>query len=134
MTQFGDPKKSQPLSKDLILYDAQGNKGGLTANYYDGDKLLLTRVEKDVDYQFYANNSERENPFPEELAKVKEPRIVWQGYIEAQSTGMHKFRMYSSGYAKLNIDGKALLDRWRMNWNPWYHNTQLELSAGEKNR
>lgn len=132
VTQFGDPKKSQPLSKDLILYDAQGNKGGLTANYYDGDKLLLTRVEKDVDYQFYANNSERENPFPEELAKVKEPRIVWQGYIEAQSTGMHKFRMYSSGYAKLNIDGKALLDRWRMNWNPWYHNTQLELSAGEK--
>jgi len=132
VTNFGDPDKSQPLSTDFTLYDAQGKKGGLTANYYDGEKLLLSRVEADVDYQFYSDNTNRVNPFPKELGAVKEPRVVWQGQLEAKTSGVHKFRMYSSGYAKLNIGGKDLLDRWRMNWNPWYHNTQIELNAGEK--
>lgn len=132
VTNYGDPENSKALNEDFILYDADGNQGGLTAKYYDGDKLVLTRVDKDVDYQFYANNSVREKPFPKELAEVKNPRVVWQGKIQAKTTGTHKFRMYSSGYAKLAIGGEALLDRWRMNWNPWYHNTQINLTAGEK--
>lgn len=132
VTNYGDPEKSHALSEDFTLYDADGNKGGLTAKYYDGDKLILTRVDKDVDYQFYSNNTNYLNPFPEELADVKSPRVVWEGHIVPKTTGTHKFRMYSSGYAKLNIGGEDLLDRWRMGWNPWYHNTQVEMTAGEK--
>ncbi|MGO2128038.1 MAG: TIM-barrel domain-containing protein [Pseudoalteromonas prydzensis] len=132
VTNFGDPEQSRSLNQDFVLYDAQGNKGGLTAQYYDGEKLLLTRVENEVDYQFLANNSVREKPFPTELGEVTNPRVVWQGFIETQTSGVHKFRMYSSGYAKLKINGEQLLDRWRMNWNPWYHNTQITLTAGQK--
>ncbi|WP_438862911.1 TIM-barrel domain-containing protein [Neptunicella sp.] len=132
VTQFGDPEKSKPLNADLVLYDADGNKGGLTANYYDGDKLIFSRVEADPNYQFLANNSVREFPFPKELGEVKNPHVVWEGSIEAKTSGVHKFRMYSSDYAKLSIDGKELLNRWRMNWNPWYHNTEIELTAGQK--
>ena len=109
VTNYGDPEKSHALSEDFTLYDADGNKGGLTAKYYDGDKLLLTRVDKDVDYQFYSNNTNYLNPFPEELAEVKSPRVVWEGHIEPKTTGTHKFRMYSSGYAKLNIGGERLI-------------------------
>ncbi|MGL1958454.1 MAG: DUF5110 domain-containing protein [Colwellia sp.] len=132
VTNYGDPEKSHALSEDFTLYDADGKKGGLTAKYYDGEKLLLTRVEKDVDYQFYSNNTNYLNPFPKELVDVKSPRVVWEGQIEAKTSGTHKFRMYSSGYAKLSLGGEALLDRWRMGWNPWYHNTQVEMTAGEK--
>jgi alpha-D-xyloside xylohydrolase len=27
-----------------------------------------------------------------------------------------------------------LLDRWRMNWNPWFHNTKVHLEAGRKHK
>ena len=132
VTQFGDPKKAHSLEQDFTLYDADGKKGGLTAEYYDGDKLLLTRVENNVDYQFLANNSVREHAFPEELGDVNAPKVVWKGYIEPNKSGVHKFKMYSSGYAKLSINNDELLNRWRMNWNPWYHNTQVELTQGER--
>ncbi|KKL56701.1 hypothetical protein LCGC14_2242790, partial [marine sediment metagenome] len=34
VTNFGDPEQSRSLNQDFVLYDAQGNKGGLTAQYY----------------------------------------------------------------------------------------------------
>ncbi len=48
VTRFGDPRETQPLNVSLKLFDAEGKEGGLTARYYDGDKLLLTRVEADM--------------------------------------------------------------------------------------
>lgn len=132
ITQFGDPEASKGLDQDLVLYDANGNPGGLTANYYDGETLVFSRVESDPDYKFLDNNEVREYPFPPELGDVKQPRVVWTGHIEAKTTGSHKFRMYNSGYAKLSIDGEERLNRWRMNWNPWYHNTEVTLEKGQK--
>jgi alpha-D-xyloside xylohydrolase len=132
ITRFGDPRPAQPLGESLTLYDANGNKGGLTARYYDGDELKLTRVESDLNYQFLSHGSVRENPFPEEVADAKDLRIEWVGSIQPNETGEHKFKMYSSGYAKLAIDDEVMLDRWRMNWNPWYHNLSVGLKAGQK--
>ena len=45
--------------------------------------------------------------------------------------GLHRFRLYSSSYVKVFVDGKQVLERWRQNWNPWYHNFDLELTAGQ---
>ncbi|WP_258544399.1 glycoside hydrolase family 31 protein [Alteromonas lipotrueae] len=132
ITNFGDPQPATGLGQELILYDANGNPGGLTANYYDGDTLVFSRVESDPDYKFLSNNSVREKPMPQEVSHVKQPRVVWTGSIEAKATGLHRFRMYNSGYATLSIGGKELLNRWRMNWNPWYHNTEIELEKGKK--
>ncbi len=131
-SRFGKSTPPTPLSENLILYDADGNKGGLTASYYDGDKLLLQRVESDMDYQFLSNNSIREIPLPEEAQKAENLRITWEGSIESPVGGTHELLMYSSGYAKLFIDNELQLDRWRMNWNPWYHNVKVDLAAGEK--
>ena len=132
ITRFGNPVESAPLNAGFALYDEDGNAGGLTAYYYDKDKLLLKRTEVDLDYQFLAHNTTREIPFPAELGDVSQPRVVWKGQISAKQSGLHKFRMYSSGYAKLTLNGEKLLDRWRMNWNPWFHNTEMMLNAGEK--
>ncbi|WP_232367568.1 TIM-barrel domain-containing protein [Alteromonas pelagimontana] len=132
VTHFGNPEGAVPLPENLKLYDAQGKPGGLTAKYFDGDKLLLTRVEAEPDYQFLANNSTREHPFPDELGNVTAPRVEWSGSIESDTSGNHFFRMYNSGYAQLWLGGEKVLDRWRMNWNPWYHDVRYEMTAGKK--
>jgi len=132
ISRLGDPQPPQPLSAEFELYDAEGNKGGLTARYYDGDELKLTRTEADLNYQFFSHGSVREFPLPEEVADAKDLRIEWSGSIEPKHSGEHEFKMYSSGYATLSLNGEELLDRWRMNWNPWYHNAEVEMQAGEK--
>src|SRR6185437_12016268 len=56
--------------------------------------------------------------------------VSWQGSIVPRSGGLHRFRLYGSSYFKVFVDGKEVLDRWRQNWNPWYHNFDLQLAAG----
>lgn len=132
ISRLGDPSPSQPLKDGFKLYDAKGNPGGLTARYFDGDKLLLERVEADLDYQFLSQGSNRANPMPEVTADAENLRVEWEGTIESDTNGVHELKMYSSGYAKLYLNGELVLDRWRMNWNPWYHNTKLDMQAGKK--
>lgn len=132
ITRLGDPDPPQPLDASFDLFDAAGERGGLTARYYDGDELLLERVEADLDYQHLARASVRENPFPAEAADAESLRIEWQGSVAPKKGGGHELKMYSSGYATLEFGGETLLDRWRMNWNPWYHNAKVDLEAGKK--
>jgi alpha-D-xyloside xylohydrolase len=132
ITRFGAPEPPQPLAANFELYDADGDPGGLTARYFDGDKLLLERVEPDLNYQFLVRAGQREVPFPKEVQGAQHLRIEWEGSIVPKASGMHELKMYSSGYAQLVLDGKTLLDRWRVNWNPWYHGADVDLEAGRK--
>ena len=132
VTRFGAPEPPKPLAADFELYDDDGNPGGLTARYFDGDKLLLERVEPDLNYQFLVRAGQREVPFPNELQGAEHPRVEWEGSIVPKASGVHELKMYSSGYAKLALDGNTLLERWRVNWNPWYHNAEVDLEAGRK--
>src|SRR5690606_26803020 len=43
-----------------------------------------------------------------------------------------KFLVYASGYFKVWIDGKLVLDRWRQNWNPWTDKFTVNIINGEK--
>lgn len=128
ITRFGDAREYQPLNGSLKLYDANGKPGGLTANYYIGDKLKVSRVEADPNYQYLKD----QDNWPAEVKGNPDRRVVWEGSFEAAKSGKHKFRMYSSSYTRLFIDDKLVYDRWRQNWNPWYHNFDLNLKAGEK--
>lgn len=132
VSRLGDPKPAAPLKDGLKLYDANGQLGGLTARYYDGETLLLERVEADLNYQFLAQGSNREVPMPAETEGAENLRIEWEGAIASDTSGEHEIKMYSSGYAKLYLNGDLVLDRWRMNWNPWYHNTKLHMQSGKK--
>ncbi|MBX2857171.1 MAG: DUF5110 domain-containing protein [Cellvibrionaceae bacterium] len=131
-TRFGDPEPAKALHTDLTLFDAEGRPGGLTARYYDGDELKFSRVESDLDYQFLSHSSVRENPMPDAVKDAKNLRVEWEGSIQAKTTGTHRFKMYSSSYAKLFINNELKLDRWRMNWNPWFHNFEMPMQVGEK--
>jgi alpha-D-xyloside xylohydrolase len=134
ITRFGDPREYQPLNVSMKLYDAEGKEGGLTASYYNGDgQLKVARVEADPNYQYLKDKDNWPAEFTKEVReKDRNMRVVFAGSIESPTDGVHKFRMYSSGYAKLLVDDTVLHDRWRQNWNPWYHNFDLAMKAGER--
>ena len=131
ITRFGDPEPPRSLSAGFRLFDADGQPGGLTARYYAGSELKLERVEADPDYQFLSHANVREVPLPEEVQDETDVRIEWEGSIVPLVAGTHELKMYSSGYATLSLDGEKLLDRWRVNWNPWYHTASVDLEAGK---
>lgn len=128
ITRVGDPNPYQPLGELLTVYDAEGKPGGLTGRYYIGDELKVTKVEADPNYQFLKDLDN----WPAAVKDNAERRVVWEGSLEAKKSGEHKFRLYSSGYATVTIDGEQILHRWRQNWNPWYHNFEVPMQAGEK--
>jgi alpha-D-xyloside xylohydrolase len=127
ITRFGDPREWQPLDATLKLYDADGKEGGLTGTYSVDGRVVLTRAESRLDYQYIKSLKN----LPAELGKSTQQHITWEGRIEARTSGLHRFSLYASDYHKLFIDGKPVLDAWRQNWNPWYRNFELEMRAGE---
>lgn len=142
ITRFGYPAEYPTLGAQLTLYDANGNKGGLTARYTDKGKLLAERVEADPNYQFIEDTKN----FPKEVANPagapvrngdpvptsKTLVVTYDGAIESQKTGVHKFRFYVSGYFKLWLDGKLVMDSWRQGWQGWYRNIEIPMTAGQK--
>jgi len=129
ITRFGDPKPYGPMGRDLKLVDDDGQVGGLTAKYYVDGKLVLTRHEANIDYQYLKDVAAN---WPAELkgaARAYKPvTVVWDGEISSDIAGVHKMQLYASDYASLTLDGKPILSVWRQNWNPWYHNFELTLA------
>jgi len=131
ISRFGDPRPYGPMERDLKLADAEGKAGALTARYYVGGKLALERRESDIKYQYLKDVAEF---WPKELGllkSLKNVRVVWEGTLTSDKPGRHKMQMYSSDYATLTIDGKKTLDVWRQGWNPWYHNFEVDFTAGK---
>jgi alpha-D-xyloside xylohydrolase len=128
ITRFGNPKPYALASRDLDLYGADGKAGGLTASYFVGGALKTRRVERDLNYQFL----EQRPAWPAEAKDAD--KVVWEGEIAARVSGEQTFQLYSSSYVKLWLDGKLVLDRWRQNWNPWFHNFTAAMAAGEHHK
>jgi alpha-D-xyloside xylohydrolase len=134
ITRFGDPREYRPISTELTVTDADGKRGGLTARYAVDGQVKVTRVEDDVNYQYIKDMAR----WPSTLMNLtgnsptiaKNQTVTWDGRIESGTTGVHKFRLYVSSYVKLYVDGKLVIDAWRQNWNPWYRNFDLPMTAG----
>lgn len=135
ITRFGDPSPYALASRDLKITDEKGKAGGFTAKYYVKGELKLTRTEKDIDYQYLDDLPN----WPAELQTadkkpVKGATVVWEGFVEPKTSGTQKFKLYSSSYAKIWVDGQLKIDRWRQNWNPWFHNFTVPMKAGTKHK
>jgi alpha-D-xyloside xylohydrolase len=131
ISRFGDAKPYGLLSRDLKLVDDQGQPGAITARYYVGGKLVFTRREKDIAYQYLKDVLEN---WPKELGALKDlkdVRVVWDGTMSSTKPGVHKMQLYASDYATLSIGGKGVLDVWRQGWNPWYHNFELVFAKNK---
>jgi alpha-D-xyloside xylohydrolase len=137
ITRIGDPRPYGLASRDLSIADADGKEGGFTATYVAGDKKL-TRVEKDINYQYIRDRFN----WPKDMLTGQEPvagsppnhlpnqTVTWEGTLRTTKDGLHKFQVYGSSYFKVYFDGKLALDRWRQNWAGWYHNVDLPMKAG----
>ena len=132
ITRFGNPIPYSLAGEGKTSLKVTGADGrpGWTADYYLGDKLALRRSEPAINYQYL----EQLETWPAE-AKLPDgalkQRVVWRGRMVAGRSGLNRFRLYSSDYVKLFVDGKLVLDRWRQSWNPWYHNFDLGMTAGK---
>ena len=131
ITRYGDPRGLRQIGEVVTLYDKDGVEGALTATYSIDGEVKLTRREEKIDYQFISGLE----AFPDEgknLAPGGRSDVLWEGQIEAKTDGRHTFSLYNSEYARLYVDGKLVIDRWRQNWNPWHHEFALDLKAGQK--
>ncbi len=128
-TKFGDIRDYQSLST-LKLYDKEGNEGGLTSEYFakaDFDSLFTSRRESKIEYEFI----DVHDTFPEGF-NTNTGSIRWSGEIECKESGIHKFRLYSSNYTKMWLNGKLVVDAWRQNWLPWTHLLSLPMESGKR--
>jgi len=128
-TKFGDIREFESLST-LKLRGKDDSEGGLTAEYFNDTAfttIFTSRVEPRIEHEFTDVNDEFPSGFQRNISAIR-----WSGTIESKESGIHKFRLYCSGYTKLWLDGKLIVDSWRQNWNPWIHLPCLEMKAGKK--
>ena len=136
ITRFGDPVP-YPFAGgagDGLTVTGDDGAPGWTATYSINGKVIARRQEPTINLQYLENR--KDWPAGTRTAdggdNVPGLKVVWTGTVIARAGGLHRFRLYSSSYARLYVDGAKRLDRWRQNWNPWYHNADVELSGGKR--
>jgi alpha-D-xyloside xylohydrolase len=127
ISRFGDPRDYQSLNS-LQLFTRDGKPGGLSADYYVENKIVKSAIEDVIEFE-YLETPQVDN-FPKEVAQ--KGKVVWEGLFSSDVEGPHKFLVYASGYFKVWVDGKLLLDKWRQNWNPWTNKFTADIRKGEK--
>ncbi|HEX4736509.1 MAG TPA: TIM-barrel domain-containing protein [Allosphingosinicella sp.] len=133
ITRFGNPKPYALVGADDLKVTGEHGASGFTARYWLGGKPALTRQEATIDYQYIRDQAKwpaEAKPPAGAQGPAARQRVVWTGTIHPTQSGPHKFELYASSYFKLFVDGKPVLDRWRQNWNPWYHNFEVRLTVG----
>jgi alpha-D-xyloside xylohydrolase len=135
VTRFGDPK---PYTYAGAPGDGLRVNGGAgwTATYTANAKTIASRSEPTIQLQYLedVNRWPAGTRTPDMQQTVAGLHVTWEGTIVPRSGGLHRFRLYGSSYFKVFVDGREVLDRWRQNWNPWYHNFDLKLAAGQPHK
>ncbi|MDZ7341658.1 MAG: DUF4968 domain-containing protein [candidate division KSB1 bacterium] len=128
-TKFGDIREYQSLSA-LKLYGKDGSAGGLTAEYFsdrDFQSQFTSQAESRIEHEFLDVNDPYPEGFHQQVRSVR-----WSGFIECHDPGIHKFRLYCSGYTKMWLNGELVVDSWRQNWLPWTHLLRLNMEEGKR--
>ena len=125
ITRFGNPKP----------YELAISDGGWTATYIMNGKVIAKRTEPAINFQYLENVKDwpAGTRAADGSGTVPDLKVVWAGRVTPSTAGLHRFRLYSSSYAKVFVDGRKVLDRWRQNWNPWYHNFDVHLDRKPHN-
>jgi len=128
ITRFGDPEPYRLAGSDDLRVTGENGASGWSVVYALGDRVVARRSEAAIDYQYL----DQPNRWPAEVgtSAAQGLRVTWTGHVTARASGLHRFRLYGSSYFKLYVDGRLVMDRWRQNWNPWYHNFDIPMIAG----
>lgn len=129
ITKVGDVRPYLPLSA-LKLFSKTGEEGWLTASYVslkDSSKVFVQRPESVLDYSFLKDQGK----FPDSV-KLANSKVIYEGAVASGFTGVHKFFIKYSGYIKIWVDGKLLVDKWRQAWNPGSQIFEADMQKGAK--
>lgn len=127
ISKFGDPRDYQSLNS-LQLFSKDGKPAGLSADYYVDNKIVKSAIEDKIEFEFL--ETPQVDNFPKEVAQ--NGKVVWQGSFSSDVEGEHKFLVYASGYFKVWVDDKLIMDKWRQNWNPWTNKFKTYIRKGER--
>ncbi|MDE6023175.1 MAG: DUF4968 domain-containing protein, partial [Muribaculaceae bacterium] len=135
LCRWGNPEGYKQLGGVFKLYDKEGKEGALTGTYVPANPEEETIVQREDSIYF-------EHLIRGDLGHVVNlPRdfqfygshVTYEGEIEASETGEYKFILYYSGYQKVFIDNKEVVEeRWRTAWNPNSFKFSVNLEAGKK--
>ncbi|WP_267350689.1 TIM-barrel domain-containing protein [Sphingomonas sp. GM_Shp_2] len=144
ITRFGNPAPYTLVGQGGggTLRVTSGGKPGFTARYYLGGKLAVTQQEATINYQYIRDQAKWPAAAKAQTTAatggqntagnaVQTQKVVWTGRVTPDKGGVHKFQLYGSSYFKVFADGREVLNRWRQNWNPWYHNFDLPMTKGK---
>jgi len=128
ITRFGNPEPYRLAGSDDLRVTGEDGTAGWSATYALADRVVARRSEPAIDYQFL----DQPNRWPSEVgtSAAQGLRVTWRGRVTSAQSGLHRFRLYASSYFKLYVDGRLVIDSWRQNWNPWFHNFDVPLTAG----
>ncbi len=138
ITRFGNPSPYPYAggAGDGLKVTGASGQPGWTATYSVDGKTIASRQEQVVNLQYLENLKDwpAGTRTPDNMSTVPGLHVTWDGTITPASGGLHRFRLYSSSYVKLFVDGREVLNKWRQNWNAWYHNFDVELAAGQPHK
>lgn len=129
ITHASDTRDYEALST-LQLYSKEGTPGWLTATYASKNnpqQVVAQRPESVINYEYL----EDQKNFPATI-KLGDIRATWEGSISSGTTGLHHFLLKNAGYAKLYIDGKEVVNKWRQAWNPGTSVVPVMMEKGRK--
>ena len=128
-SKFGDIREFNNLSQ-LKLYTAEGIAGGLTATYSEvghPENVYVKRNETEIDYEFLSSMKKVPSGY-----NLGNGLVRWNGFIESDTSGIHKFQFFAAGYSKVWLDGKLVVDKWRQSWNPTKTMLYLPMEKGKR--
>ena len=132
ITRFGNPKPYTKAGGEGDGLQVNGGRGW-QATYRVNGKTVVERQEPTINYQYLEQLGDwpAGTRLPDLSNTVRGLDVTWQGRVVPDATGLHRFRLYSSGYARVFVNGRKVLDRWRQNWNPFYHLFDVTMTAGK---
>jgi alpha-D-xyloside xylohydrolase len=138
ITRFGDPNP-YPFAGgpgDGLGVTGDSGQPGWTATYSVEGKTVAQRQEPAIDLQYLENAKDwpAGTRTPDNQGTVPGLHVTWSGTITPSVGGLNRFQLYASSYYKVFVDGKEVADSWRQNWNPWYHDFDLDLAAGQPHK
>jgi alpha-D-xyloside xylohydrolase len=132
VTRFGDPEPYTYAGGPGDGLVVNGGSGW-TAIYSAKGKTVAKRNEPAIRLQYLedVNRWPAGTRTPDMQQTVPGLHVTWEAMVTPRTGGLHRFRLYGSSYFKVFVDGKEVLDRWRQNWNPFYHDFDAQLAAGQ---
>lgn len=125
--------RTAPLTLDYEYFDLTGVRvlgNGLKGAYFAGEEPsgdpLVTRIDPQIDFNWYAGSPAAEIG-PDYFS------ARWTGYIEAPTTDVYQFATIADDGTRLSVDGQTLIDDWTYHGaTAVFGDRPLTLTAGQR--